>query len=292
MTLTLPHMLPRLSFSHQITPTTAIESLNFLPAALAFTAMPNHHLTLKPCRLLNTQYAPLLTRPRASAQSEDKFIEQIDKDDSTVQEVKLDSSLMPENFKAFELKKLQMPLYEELYNSLAACSPSFLESTHDEATPKYLKLRPKSRLPSRGPTGAPSPTVDSVKTGSPKISAASKPQFLLHCTAGCHGSHSSSRTAIESLKFLPAALAFPAKPNHHLTLKFLAPLLTHPRTIAQFEAANASNNMSLNEASLVVRKVEEEGPTRRKIRPQARGRAHPIRRRTCHIIVGLKDTSL
>ena len=57
-------------------------------------------------------------------------------------------------------------------------------------------------------------------------------------------------------------------------------------------AANASNNMSLNEASLVVRKVEEEGPTRKKIRPQARGRAHPIRRRTCHIIVVLKDTSV
>ena len=61
-----------------------------------------------------------------------------------------------------------MPLYEELYKSLAACSPNFMESTHDEATPKYLKLRPKSRSPSRGPTGAPSPTVDSVNTGSPK----------------------------------------------------------------------------------------------------------------------------
>ncbi|KAL0005917.1 hypothetical protein SO802_013478 [Lithocarpus litseifolius] len=69
--------------------------------------------------------------------------------------------------KAFELKKLQTPLYEEFYNSLAACSPSFTESTRDETTPKYLKLPPKSRSPSRGPTGAPSPTVDSLNTGSP-----------------------------------------------------------------------------------------------------------------------------
>ncbi|GMY21408.1 mitogen-activated protein kinase kinase kinase npk1, partial [Fagus crenata] len=59
-----------------------------------------------------------------------------------------------------------MPLYEEFYNSLAACSPSFVESTHDETTLKYLKLRPKSRSPSQGPTGAPSPAVDSLNTGS------------------------------------------------------------------------------------------------------------------------------
>nr|POF26896.1 mitogen-activated protein kinase kinase kinase npk1 [Quercus suber] len=139
---------------------------------------------------------------------------QTDKDDFTVQEIKIGSSLMPENLKsfnpmceptdgwgckfdanfsfpcgpslsedddelteskirafldekAFELKKLQTPLYEEFYNSLAACSPSFTESTRDETTPKYLKLPPKSRSPSRGPTGAPSPTVDSLNTGSP-----------------------------------------------------------------------------------------------------------------------------
>lgn len=74
---------------------------------------------------------------------------------------------MKSTCQAFELKKLQTPLYEEFYNSLAACSPSFAESTRDETTPKYLKLPPKSRSPSRGPTGAPSPTVDSLNTGSP-----------------------------------------------------------------------------------------------------------------------------
>ncbi|GMY21538.1 hypothetical protein FCV25MIE_16779, partial [Fagus crenata] len=46
MALTLPHALAFLSFPHQIalTTTTAIESLKFPPAALAFTAKPNHHV--------------------------------------------------------------------------------------------------------------------------------------------------------------------------------------------------------------------------------------------------------
>ncbi|GMY21536.1 hypothetical protein FCV25MIE_16777, partial [Fagus crenata] len=61
----------------------------------------------------------------------------------------------------------------------------------------------------------------------------SKPHSLLHCTTGCHSSHSSP------LNFPPAALDFPAKPNHHLTLKTFrlpntqyAPQLTRPRATA------------------------------------------------------------
>nr|XP_023905736.1 LOW QUALITY PROTEIN: mitogen-activated protein kinase kinase kinase ANP1-like [Quercus suber] len=88
----------------------------------------------------------------------------LSEDDDELTESKIRAFL---DEKAFELKKLQTPLYEEFYNSLAACSPSFTESTRDETTPKYLKLPPKSRSPSRGPTGAPSPTVDSLNTGSP-----------------------------------------------------------------------------------------------------------------------------
>lgn len=68
---------------------------------------------------------------------------------------------------ALELKKLQTPLYEEFLNSFPACSSSFVESTRDETTPKYLKLPPKSRSPSRGPTGGASPVVDALNTGSP-----------------------------------------------------------------------------------------------------------------------------
>ncbi|XP_038877020.1 mitogen-activated protein kinase kinase kinase NPK1-like isoform X2 [Benincasa hispida] len=69
--------------------------------------------------------------------------------------------------KALELKKLQSPLYEEFYNSLnESCSPVFIESKQNESTPKYLKLPPKSRSPSRSP-GNPSPALDAFGTDSP-----------------------------------------------------------------------------------------------------------------------------
>lgn len=78
------------------------------------------------------------------------------------------SALKLEQNQALELKKLQTPLYEEFYNSLnAAASPSYVDSTGDEASPRYLKLPPKSRSPSRGPIGNTSPAVDALSTGSP-----------------------------------------------------------------------------------------------------------------------------
>ncbi|GMY21533.1 d-alanine--d-alanine ligase [Fagus crenata] len=51
------------NFKIALAPTTAIESLKFPPAALAFPAKPNHHLTLKTFRLPNTQYAPPCQSP-------------------------------------------------------------------------------------------------------------------------------------------------------------------------------------------------------------------------------------
>ncbi|XP_027358443.1 50S ribosomal protein L22, chloroplastic-like [Abrus precatorius] len=53
--------------------------------------------------------------------------------------------------------------------------------------------------------------------------------------------------------------------------------------------ANASNNMGLSKGSLVISKaVVDEGKTMKRIRPQARGRAYPIRKRTCHITIAVK----
>lgn len=46
-------------------------------------------------------------------------------------------------------------------------SPSYVESNCDGTTPRYLKLPPKSRSPSRGPIGTPSAAVDVISTGSP-----------------------------------------------------------------------------------------------------------------------------
>jgi large subunit ribosomal protein L22 len=51
-------------------------------------------------------------------------------------------------------------------------------------------------------------------------------------------------------------------------------------------AANAQNNDGLDPATLVVASVyADEGPTAKRIRPRAQGRAYRIRKRTSHITV-------
>jgi large subunit ribosomal protein L22 len=51
-------------------------------------------------------------------------------------------------------------------------------------------------------------------------------------------------------------------------------------------AANAQNNEGLDPATLVVATVyADEGPTAKRIRPRAQGRAYRIRKRTSHITV-------
>ena len=51
-------------------------------------------------------------------------------------------------------------------------------------------------------------------------------------------------------------------------------------------AANAQNNDGLDPATLVVASVfADEGPTAKRIKPRAQGRAYRIRRRTSHITV-------
>ena len=49
-------------------------------------------------------------------------------------------------------------------------------------------------------------------------------------------------------------------------------------------AANASNNMGLNEADSFISKAEvNRSAIVKKLRPRARGRSYPIKRPTCHI---------
>uniref|UniRef100_A0A1J3JQL1 mitogen-activated protein kinase kinase kinase n=1 Tax=Noccaea caerulescens TaxID=107243 RepID=A0A1J3JQL1_NOCCA len=71
-------------------------------------------------------------------------------DENDLTESKIKSFL---DEKATDLKKLQTPLYEEFYNGLITCSPSYMESSsnkREETTPRgFLKLPPKSKSPSR-----------------------------------------------------------------------------------------------------------------------------------------------
>nr|YP_009994479.1 ribosomal protein L22 [Cuscuta pedicellata]QNP08630.1 ribosomal protein L22 [Cuscuta pedicellata] len=58
-------------------------------------------------------------------------------------------------------------------------------------------------------------------------------------------------------------------------------------------ATNASYTMDSNEANLVISKAEvNEGTARKKLKPRARGRSYPIKKKTCHITIVLKDISL
>ena len=78
--------------------------------------------------------------------------------------------------------------------------------------------------------------------------------------------------ALEVLRFAPQAAAVPLA-----------------KTI-QSAAANAENNLSLDRDSLVVATAyADEGPTLKRIRPRAQGRAYRIRKRTSHITVEVES---
>lgn len=70
-------------------------------------------------------------------------------------------------------------------------------------------------------------------------------------------------------------------------LAFSARGATEPiRKVLRSAVANAEHNHALDADELVVAEVyADEGPTLRRFRPRARGRATRIRKRTCHITV-------
>ena len=55
--------------------------------------------------------------------------------------------------------------------------------------------------------------------------------------------------------------------------------------------ANAENNFGLNSNDLYISKaIADEGPTLKRFRPRARGRAGRINKRTSHLIIELAST--
>lgn len=53
-------------------------------------------------------------------------------------------------------------------------------------------------------------------------------------------------------------------------------------------AANAENNQGFNRADLVVSQAyADQGPTLKRFRPRAQGRAYQIRKPTCHITIAV-----
>ena len=63
------------------------------------------------------------------------------------------------------------------------------------------------------------------------------------------------------------------------------------RKVLESAAANAENNYDLDPEEMKIAEISvDEGPTMRRYRPRARGRATPIEKRTCHINVALTPT--
>lgn len=54
-------------------------------------------------------------------------------------------------------------------------------------------------------------------------------------------------------------------------------------------AANATHNYSLKTQDLVISEIfANQGPTLKRIQPRAQGKAFPIRKPTCHIVIKLR----
>lgn len=63
------------------------------------------------------------------------------------------------------------------------------------------------------------------------------------------------------------------------------------RKVLQSAIANADHNHGLDSRELVVARVTvDEGPTIKRFRPRAQGRATPIMKRTCHITIAVAET--
>jgi len=78
--------------------------------------------------------------------------------------------------------------------------------------------------------------------------------------------------ALAILRFMPNAAASPV------------------RKVVASALANAEENYGLGQEELFVAEVQaDEGPTHKRGRFAARGRWKPMRKRTCHISVGLKE---
>jgi len=64
------------------------------------------------------------------------------------------------------------------------------------------------------------------------------------------------------------------------------------RKVLQSAMANADHNVGLDVQELELALVTvDEGPTIKRFRPRAQGRATPINKRTCHITIGLAPAS-
>lgn len=72
---------------------------------------------------------------------------------------------------------------------------------------------------------------------------------------------------------------------HYLPHKVTRPIELTIQS-AVYNMMDKNKDERINEEELMVREIRvDDGPMFKRFRPAARGRAHPIRRRTCHLTV-------
>ncbi|HAS08674.1 MAG TPA: 50S ribosomal protein L22 [Actinobacteria bacterium] len=89
-----------------------------------------------------------------------------------------------------------------------------------------------------------------------------------------------ARRVVDLIRGLPAADAA-------AILRFAPQAASEPvGKVLASAVANAENNLRINPATLIVSQAYvDEGPTMKRFRPRAQGRAYRIRKRTSHITV-------
>jgi len=78
-----------------------------------------------------------------------------------------------------------------------------------------------------------------------------------------------------------------------IMLEFMPYRSTGPITkVLRSAVANAEHNLGLNPASLVItRAIADMGPSMKRYRPRAQGRAFAIKKQTCHISIAVAPIS-
>ena len=96
-----------------------------------------------------------------------------------------------------------------------------------------------------------------------------------------------ARRVIDLIRDLPAQEALSV-------LKFAPQAASEPiAKVLASAIANAENNFSLDPETLVVsRAYVDEGPTLKRFRPRAQGRAYRIRKRTSHITIEVESVDV
>ena len=138
--------------------------------------------------------------------------------------------------------------------------------------PKARKPRPRNRPPKRKPrppaAGKCRPGPDGAWSGRGPVTCAPPPARRGWCAGTCAG---------KSVDEARAILAFTPREAARDWSKLL-----------ESAVANAESNHELLEEDLIVREAyADEGPTIKRFRPRAMGRATPIAKRTSHLTIGL-----